>query len=134
MAEELRFEDVLSLPEENSYKLKMSKYEQLIAQNAYGEAFSAYYPSLSMFGTTECYNDLTDGSSQITAVGNEILLNRSYYQDMAAIGLSYKVFDFDERYGYLNIAKSEILKKDIMYKKEFHSRVTPPSGYPLTLE
>ena len=118
-AEELSFEEVLESSVLNSYKLKVSKYEKQIANKTIKEAISAYYPTMNAFGMTERYNDLTDGNSQITAVGNEIFLNRSYYQDMAAVGFSYKIWDFGERHNHLNIAKFDVLEKDYLLAKEF---------------
>lgn len=90
-ADELSFNDFLSTALNNSYKLKISQLDSEVAQKGVKEARAGYYPIFSGFATTERYNDLTNGNSQITAVGNEILLNRSYYQNMAAVGLSYNV-------------------------------------------
>lgn len=61
---------------------------------------------------------MTNGNSQITAVGNEILLNRSYYQDMAAVGLSYNVFDFGVRRKQLDIAKADDKQKSYLLQKD----------------
>lgn len=117
-AEELNFNDFLSSALNNSYKLKISQIDSKISQKGVKEARSGYYPTLSAFATTERYNDLTKGNSQITAVGNEILLNRSYYQDMAAIGLSYNVYDFGVRRKHLDIAKADEQQKTYLLQKD----------------
>lgn len=117
-ADELSFNDFLSTALNNSYKLKISQLDSKVAQKGGKEARSGYYPTLSGFATTERYNDLTNGNSQITAVGNEILLNRSYYQDMAAVGLSYNVFDFGVRRKQLDIAKADDKQKSYLLQKD----------------
>ncbi len=117
-AQELNFNDFLSTALNNSYNLKISQLEKEIAYKGVREAKAAYYPTLSAFATTERYNDLTNGNAQITAVGNEILLNRSYYQDMAAIGLSYNVFDFGIRKKQLDIAKADDKQKELLLQKD----------------
>ena len=117
-ADELSFNDFLSTALNNSYKLKISQLDSKVAQKGVKEARAGYYPTLSGFATTERYNDLTNGNSQITAVGNEILLNRSYYQDMAAVGLSYNVFDFGVRRKQLDIAKADDKQKSYLLQKD----------------
>lgn len=118
LGEELNFNNFLSTALNTSYKLKISQIESLISQKGVKEAQAGYYPTLSAFATTERYNDLTNGNSQITAVGNEILLNRSYYQDMAAIGLSYNIFDFGVRRKQLDIAKADDKQKALLLQKD----------------
>ncbi|PWL80737.1 hypothetical protein DBY21_00920 [Candidatus Gastranaerophilales bacterium] len=117
IAEEINFNDFLATALYNSYNLKISKIEHEISNKGINEAQSGYYPTLSAFATTERYNDLTNGTAQITAVGNEILLNRSYYQDMAALGLSYNVFDFGMRRKQLDIAKADEKQKELLFRK-----------------
>lgn len=117
-AEEIDFNDFVSTALNNSYKLKISQIDTQIAQKGIKEAKAGYLPTLSAFATTERYNDLTKGSSQITAVGNEILLNRNYYQDMAAVGLSYNVFDFGVRRKQLDIAKADDKQKSMILMKD----------------
>lgn len=117
IAEEINFNDFLTTALYNSYNLKISKIEHEISNRGIKEARAGYYPTLSAFATTERYNDLTNGTSQITAVGNEILLNRSYYQDMAALGLSYNVFDFGVRRKQLDIAKADEKQKELLLLK-----------------
>lgn len=117
-AEEIDFNDFVSTALNNSYKLKISQIDTQIAQKGIKEAKAGYLPTLSAYATTERYNDLTKGSSQITAVGNEILLNRNYYQDMAAVGLSYNVFDFGIRRKQLEIAKADDKQKTMILMKD----------------
>ena len=116
--EELSFNDFLSTALTNSYQLRISKINTQIAKKGVKEARAGYLPTVSAFATTERYNDLTDGKSQLTAVGNDIFLNRSYYQDMAAVGLSYNVFDFGVRKKQLEIAKADDKQKEIVLLKD----------------
>lgn len=116
-AESLNFNDFLTDSLYTSYNLKISKIEQAIAHKGIKEAQSGYYPTLNAFATGERYNNLAGGNTQITAVGNEILLNRSYYQDMAALGLSYNIFDFGARRRQLDIAKADDRQKELILQK-----------------
>ena len=77
-AETLTFDFFLETALQNSYKLKTSKIEKQSTEYGIKEARAGYFPTLSGYATTERYNDLSDGTRQITAVGNEILLNRDY--------------------------------------------------------
>lgn len=116
--EELNFNDFLATALNNSYQVRVSKINTQIAKKGIKEARAGYFPTLSAFATTERYNDLTNGQSQMTAVGSDIFLNRSYYQDMAAIGLSYNLFDFGIRKKQLEIAKAEDKQKEIVLQKD----------------
>ena len=113
--EELSFNDFLSTALTNSYQLRISKINTQIAKKGVKEARAGYLPTVSAFATTERYNDLTDGKSQLTAVGNDIFLNRSYYQDMAAVGLSYNVFDFGLGKNSLKSLKRMTSKKKLCF-------------------
>ena len=116
-AEQLNFNDFLSTALNNSYKVKIAEINKNITQRGVKEARAAYFPTISAFATTERYNDLTNGGAPLTAVGNEIFLNRDYYQDMAAGGLSYNLFDFGVRKRQLDIAKADNKQKEILLKK-----------------
>lgn len=118
MAETLTFNSFLETALQNSYKLKASKIDTGIAKASVKEARAGYFPTLSGYATTERYNDLSDGTRQITAVGNEILLNRDYYQDVAAVGLNYNLFDFGIRKRTLQIAKADDKQKEALLLKD----------------
>ena len=118
VCEELSFEEFLNSGLEHSYQLKKAALNKFISQKGIGEARSEYLPTLSAYAVSERYNDLTDGRAQITAIGNEIFLNRNYYQDAAAIMLAYNVFDFGIRKRQLDIAKADFTQKEYMLKKD----------------
>ena len=117
-AETLTFDFFLETAIKNSYKLKTSKIEKQSTEYGIKEARAGYFPTLSGYATTERYNDLSDGTRQITAVGNEILLNRDYYQDVAAVGLNYNIFDFGIRKRNLQIAKADDKQKEALLLKD----------------
>ena len=117
-AETLTFNSFLETALQNSYKLKASKIEKQSTEYGIKEARAGYFPTLSGYATTERYNDLSDGTRQITAVGNEILLNRDYYQDVAAVGLNYNLFDFGIRKRSLEIAKADDKQKETLLLKD----------------
>lgn len=116
-SQELNFNDFLNSALDNSYKLKAASIDTKTTKHAIKEACSNYFPTLSGYATTERYNDLTDGTSQITAVGNEIFLNRNYYQDMAALSVNYNVFDFGARRKQLDISKADDKQKELILLK-----------------
>ena len=117
-AETLTFDSFLETVLQNSYKLKTSKIEKQSTEYGIKEARAGYFPTLSGYATTERYNDLSDGTRQITAVGNEILLNRDYYQDVAAVGLNYNLFDFGIRKRSLEIARADDKQKEALLLKD----------------
>ncbi len=117
-AETISFDSFLSEALENSYKLKASKIDKQSTEYSIKEARAGYFPTLSGYATAERYNDLSDGARQITAVGNEILLNRDYYQDVAAMGLNYNLFDFGIRKRGLEIAKADDKQKETLLLKD----------------
>ena len=117
-AEVISFDSFLETALQNSYKLKTSKIEKQSTEYGIKEARAGYFPTLSGYATTERYNDLSDGTRQITAVGNEILLNRDYYQDVAAVGLNYNLFDFGIRKRSLEIARADDKQKETLLLKD----------------
>ena len=116
-AEQLNFNDFLTTAINNSYQVKISKIDTEITKKGIKEAKSAYMPIISAYATTQRYNDLANGNGNITAVGSEILLNQSYYQDMASLGLTYNLFDFGIRRKQLEIAKADNKQKEIVLLK-----------------
>lgn len=117
-SEQLSFDSFLSSALNNSFQLRVSKINTEIAKKGVKEARAGYLPTISAFATTERYNDLTSGKAPMTAVGNDIFLNRSYYQDMAAVGLAYNIFDFGIRKKQLDIAKADDKQKEIVLQKD----------------
>ncbi len=116
-AETLNFNSFLSDTLKNSYKLKTSKIDTQISQKSTKEARADYFPTIGGYGVTERYNDLSDGKRQITAVGNEIMLNRNYYQDVIGGMINYNLFDFGTRKRNLEIAKTDNKQKEILLLK-----------------
>ena len=117
ICEELGFDEFLADALLNSYNLKLLKINVEISDKGIKEARANYYPILNGYATIQRYNDLTNGNIPITAIGNEIFLNRSYYQDMASLGLNYKIFDFGTRKRQLDIAKTENIQKQLLLLK-----------------
>lgn len=114
---EISFDNFLADALSNSYSLKISTINNQITKKTIKEAKAEYFPIVNAYATTQRYNDLRDSNLPITAVGNEILLNRSYYQDMASVGLGYKVFDNGIRKRQLDIAKADDKQKELLLLK-----------------
>ncbi len=114
---ELNFNDFLSEALIHSYNLKILEINSQISKKQIKEARADYFPILNGYATMQRYNDLRDSDLPITAVGNEILLNRSYYQDMASVGLNYKIFDYGIRKRQLDIARADDKQKELLLLK-----------------
>lgn len=117
LCEQISFDSFLLEAEKNSFQLQTDKLNMDYAKAGTKGARSDYFPTVGIFATAERYNDLTDGDSQLTAVGSDIFLNRSYYQNVAGAGLSYNLFDFGIRRNKLNISKL-----DETQRKNVHDR------------
>lgn len=117
LCEQISFDSFLLEAEKNSFQLQTDKLNMDYAKAGIKGARGEYFPTLGVFATAERYNDLTDGNSQLTAVGNDVFLNRSYFQNMAGAGVSYNLFDFGIRSKKLSISKLDKIQKEIMYTR-----------------
>lgn len=117
-AEQLNFDDFLNEAVQKSYQLHSSQLNTEISKTGIKNARSDYFPTLGAFATSERYNDMSNQGSQVTAVGNDVLLNRSYYQNMAGAGISYNLFDFGIRRKKLDMSKLDKTQKEMVYKKD----------------
>lgn len=117
-AEQVSFDSFLGEAIQKSYQLHSSQLNAEISKTGIKSARSDYFPTISTFATSERYNDLTGGNSQVTAVGSDVLLNRSYFQDVAGAGLSYNLFDFGIRRKKLDISKLDKTQKEMLYRKD----------------
>ena len=124
-SEQVNFDDFLNQAIEKSYQLHSSQLNAQISKVGIKSARSDYFPTIAAFATSERYNDMTDGNSQVTAVGNDVFLNRSYYQGVAGTGLSYNLFDFGIRRKrldmpliFFNLFSSSVIKISVnnLYK------------------
>lgn len=114
-AEVISFDYILQESITNSYELNMSKLDTQIGEAGIKEAKSEYFPKFSGYLTAEHSNDLTNGSSPVSYIGNEVLLNNDRYQNAASLGLSYNLFDFGIRNKKVKIAEDEKEQKAIIY-------------------
>jgi len=117
-SEQVSFDEFLNQTIEKSYQLHSSQLNAQISKTGIKSARSDYFPTLGAFATTERYNDMTSGNSQVTAVGSDVFLNKSYFQDVAGLGLSYNLFDFGVRRRKLDISKLDKTEKDLILKKD----------------
>ena len=116
-AEMLSFDNFLQNALNNSYEIKLAKLNKQSTEYGIKESRSGYFPTLAGYAITERYNNLGDSTKPMTAVGNEIILNNDYYQEMGSLIASYNLFDFGARKKTLDIAKADDKQKQILLFK-----------------
>lgn len=117
-AEVIDFNYILKQSIKNSYALNITKVDAQISESGIMDAKSEYYPTLSGYLTAERSNDLTNGTSQTSFIGNEAILSNDRYQNAASLGLSYNIFDFGVRSRKVKIAKEDKEQKEVIYNQE----------------
>ena len=84
----------------HSQEVRMAGLDIRISQSAKKEALSVYYPTLSARWNSGYVKDLTDGTAQVTSVGDVILVENTMFQNALSLGIAYDLYDFgakDER-------------------------------------
>ena len=93
-AQTLDLENVLEKAVKNAHEVRMSDIDIRISRSAKKEARSVYYPSLGARWNSGYVKDLTDGTAQVTSVGDMILVENTMFQNALSVGLAYDLFDF----------------------------------------
>ncbi len=113
----LEFEEVLEKALLKAYEIRIAGVDVQIGEAAVGEAESLYYPTVNTRFDSEYAKDLTGGASQITSVGNTVLIDSTRYQNSLSLNATYNLYDFGVRPRKLRIAQI-----DAGAKKLLHSR------------
>lgn len=117
-SQSINFESIQKKAIEHSYDLKIADYEVLISKTGITLAHSEYFPKLNFMAGTEYtknFRDITD--STIMSVGDAFINPYTRYQSVLGITLSYNVFDFGVRRGKLDMAKSDVIIKELEEKE-----------------
>jgi len=116
-AEEIEYEDVLKKAIIHSYDLQIADADIIISKSNLKQAKSDYFPTIKSGFNTEYLKDMAGKSGSITSVGNTVLVEDSKYQNLLTSGISYNLFDFGVRKRKVNIAKTDIDSKKLIYTK-----------------
>ncbi len=116
-AQTLDIEYVLEKAVKNAHDVRMSYLDIRISRSAKKEARSVYYPSLGVRWHSGYVKDLTEGTAQVTSVGDMILVENTMFQNALSVGLAYDLFDFGAKGKRFSIAD-----KDVDLKKTIHSQ------------
>ncbi|OPY76708.1 MAG: outer membrane channel protein [Syntrophorhabdus sp. PtaU1.Bin058] len=88
------FDTVAEKAVRHSQEVRMSDIDIRISQSAKKEALSTFYPLLSVRWNSGYVKDLTDGTAQVTSVGDVILLENTMFQNALSLGIGYDLYDF----------------------------------------
>lgn len=113
-AQALDLDNVLEKAVKNAHEVRMSDIDIRISRSAKKEARSVYYPSLGARWNSGYVKDLTDGTAQVTSVGDMILVENTMYQNALSVGIAYDLYDFGAKGKRVFIADRDVdLKKTI---------------------
>ena len=111
----IEFESILKKAIENSYDLQIAATDIELKTIRVDEAFSAYYPSVSMRLVNEYLHNLDHDSAQNIVIGDTVISGAtSTYQHSLAFSLNYNLFDFGVRG-----LKYDNIKRDVDISKMF---------------
>lgn len=117
-ASRLDFENVLQAVLRHSYDLRMSAVDIGISHTQLKEARSAYFPTISARFNSQYTKDLTNTTSpQVTAIGETILVQNTFFQDSFSLSASLNLYDFGTRENKVLIAATDIPLKEAIYKQ-----------------
>jgi outer membrane protein len=115
-ATKLDFDSVLRATLRHSYDIRMAAVDIGISKSQLKEARSAYFPALSLRFNFQYTKDLTNATaSQVTAVGETILVQNTFFQNSLSFNGSLNLYDFGAREDRVFIAA-----KDIPLKRAVH--------------
>lgn len=101
----------------NSHDVKMSRLDIGISESVRKRAYSLYYPIIRAQWNTEYVRDLSDGSYQLTTIGNMVLVQNTMYQSSLLLAGTYNLYDFGATSKRVSIAKSDVNVKKTTYKQ-----------------
>ncbi len=113
-AQTIDLENVLEQAVKNAHEVRMSDIDIRISRSAKKETRSVYYPSLDARWNSGYVKDLTDGTAQVTSVGDMILVENTMYQNALSVGIAYDLYDFGAKGKRVFIADRDVdLRKTI---------------------
>lgn len=117
---EISFDEVIKQAKVHAYDIKISDFDIFIAKQGVRTARSEYFPKLNISAGTEYTKNFKDyTNSSVTVVGDAFINPYTRYQSLMGITLTYNVFDFGVRKNKLDIAKEDILLKELLEKEQY---------------
>ena len=115
----ISFDDVLEQAKVQSYDIKIADYDMFIAKQGIRTARSEYFPKLNASVGTEYTKNFKDYTNSIVSVVGDSFINPyTRFQSLMGITLTYNVFDFGVRKSKLDIAKEDVLLKELLTKEQ----------------
>ena len=117
---EISFDEAIKQAKVHAYDIKISDFDIFIAKQGVRTARSEYFPKLNISAGTEYTKNFKDyTNSSVTVVGDAFINPYTRYQSLMGITLTYNVFDFGVRKNKLDIAKEDILLKELLEKEQY---------------
>ena len=115
---EVSFKDTLHSAINNSFDLKMSTLDIGISKAQLSATRADWYPTLSLQFNSEYNKDLQNGKGTYAYAGNTMIIPYTQYRDMLYFTVSYNLLDFGIQGKKVNIAKKELLQKEVSYNMQ----------------
>lgn len=115
-ASALDFDTVLQSALHHSYDIRMASVDIGISKSHLKEARSAYFPAFSLRFNSQYTKDLTNATSpQVTAIGETILVQNTFFQNSLSFNGSLNLYDFGAREDRVFVAAKDIPLKQAMH-------------------
>lgn len=113
----ISFDEVLSKAKEHSFALKMADFDTFIAKTGIKAARAEYFPKLNA-GVNAEYNKNFNDILMSTYVGDTYINPYTRFQSLFGLSLSYNIFDFGVRRGYLDLAKEDTRIRELLKQEQ----------------
>ncbi len=112
---QINYDDILQKAEAHSYDLKLADFDVFIAKTDIKSARADYFPKIYAGASSE-YNKSFNDILSSTYVGETYVNPYTRFQSLFGLTLSYNIFDFGVRRGYLDMAKEDTNMKQLIEK------------------
>ena len=114
LVSKIDFESIWDKAKEHSYDLKIADFNILISKQDIRGARSEYFPKLIASAGTEYTKNYRDNrDTTVMSIGESFINPYTRYQSIMGITLTYNLFDFGVRKGNLDIAKEDVVLKEL---------------------
>ena len=108
------FDSIWEKAKDHSYDLKIADFNILIAKQDIRGARSEYFPKLMLSAGTEYTKNYRDNrETTVMSIGESFINPYTRYQSIMGITLTYNLFDFGVRKANLDIAKEDVVLKEL---------------------
>jgi len=116
-ADVLDYDAVIERALTHSHDVRMSRLDVTISESSLRRAYSLYYPTIKAQWNSEYVKDLSDGTYQLTSVGDTVLVQNTMYQSSLLLAGTYNLFDFGATPKRVSIARSDVDAKRTTYRQ-----------------